>query len=224
MKSKLGLLALAMLFMLSSGCDDMKKMIDPTGKGYAKPADTAKPKPAPGNTPAQKSSSPTPAASPVRASKSSTGKYETPIRQKEPGRFLTLAVLESQIDEITFQARGRSFRFRKGLFHDKAGITSLRDSSGQLWASAIGDINMDGNDDAVLLLRTDRAGAAPQWDLAYLPNRAGRLYNVQTLALPGDQSYREAAIQGASVMLVPAIDGRNVHIGYSGGEIALVGQ
>jgi len=222
MKRSLDIVVFVATFALLSGCDAMKKMIDPNGTAYAKPVDTAKPKSS-STAAAGKSTSPAPVSTPA-PSASSAGKAEVLIRQKEPGRFLTQAAIEGQLDEITFQARGRSFHFRKALFHDKAGITSLRDSSGKFWGVAIGDLNMDGNDDAVLILRTDRANSTPQWDLAYLPNRQGRLYNVQTLPLQGDQGFRDVVIEGPGVLLVPVAEGRNVHIGYAGGELSFVAQ
>ena len=224
--------ALASCFLLA-GCDQMKNMIDPTGKAYGGNVDTtkkfgakssnkdsAKPAASTSTSNTSNSSSNTPAAPPPPPLRPA-GTMETVIHQKAPGRFLTIAELEKQIPSITFEAAGRSFRFVGDIYRDRSGITSLRDSSRALWAAAIGDLNMDGSDDAVLLLRTDRPGTV-LWDLAYLPNRSGKLANVQTVRLPGDDGYREAVIEGSSVVLVPETDGPNLHLSYSGGQLELV--
>lgn len=218
--------ALAVSVVVLAGCDKMKNMIDPTGQSYggkvdtskkfgsSKPADSAKSSSA---KPAQSTPAPAPRAS------APAGKAEVVIHQKAPGRFLTANEVERQIPEITFQAAGRSFKFIGSLYRDRSGVTSLRDSAKVLWGVGIGDLNMDGSDDAVLLLRTDKPGSVV-WDLAYLPNRGGKLANVQTVRLPGDQGYREVVVEGSTVILVPEAEGGNVHLGYSGGELSIVGR
>ncbi len=222
--------ALVVSVVALAGCDKMKNMIDPTGQAYggkvdtadkfgkaSKPAEPAKSSSSSSSKPAQSTPAPAPrAAAPA-------GKAEVVVHQKAPGRFLTTAELERQIPEITFQAAGRSFRFLGSLYRDRSGVTSLRDSAKALWGVAIGDLNMDGSDDAVLLLRTDKPGSV-EWDLAYLPNRGGKLANVQTVRLPGDQGYREVVVEGSSVVLVPESEGGNLYLGYSGGELSIVGR
>lgn len=219
--------ALAVSVVAFAGCDKMKNMIDPTGQAYGgkvdtadkfgskKPKDTSKPGSA---KPAQ--SSPAPVAPRATAP---AGKAEVVIHQKAPGRFLTAGDVERQIPDITFEAAGRSFKFLGSLYRDRSGVTTLRDSARALWGVGIGDLNMDGSDDAVLLLRTDKPGSVV-WDLAYLPNRGGKLANVQTVRLPGDQGYREVVVEGSTVILVPETEGGNVHLGYSGGELSIVGR
>ncbi len=219
--------ALAVSVVAFAGCDKMKNMIDPSGKSYGGNVDTTKKfgSPAKPAEPA-KSSAPKPAqTTPPPAPRVSApgGKAEVVIHQKAPGRFLTATDVERQIPDITFQAAGRSFKFAGSLYRDRSGITSLRDSARVLWGVGIGDLNMDGSDDAVLLLRTDKPGSVV-WDLAYLPNRGGKLANVQTVRLPGDQGYREVVVEGSTVILVPEAEGGNVHLGYSGGELSVVGM
>jgi hypothetical protein len=80
---------------------------------------------------------------------------------------------------------------------------------------------MDGSDDAVVLVRLDKAGAEPRWELAFLRNQDGRLFNTQTVPLPGSEGYRDVDIQGSAVVLVPEVNGPNVLLSYSGGELAL---
>lgn len=226
--------ALVVSVVVLAGCDKMKNMIDPTGQAYGGKVDTSdkfgasKPG-AQGNSKsadASKSSAakPTqPAPAPAPRAAAPAGKAEVVVHQKAPGRFLTAAEVERQIPDITFEAAGRSFKFTGSLYRDRAGVTTLRDSARALWGVGIGDLNMDGSDDAVLLLRTDKPGSVI-WDLAYLPNRSGRLANVQTVRLPGDQGYREVVVEGSTVILVPEAEGGNLHLGYSGGELSIVGR
>lgn len=134
---------------------------------------------------------------------------------------MTKSEVENQLSEITFSAQGRSFLLARAIYRDKLGLTSVRDSSGRFWGLAIGDLNMDGSDDAVLVLRTDKGHGSVAWDLAYLPNRSGRLFNVQTVMLPGDLGFGDVVIEGPEVILTPAQSGPNVHLDYSGAELTL---
>ncbi len=221
MQTSRGFIAVALIAL--TGCDAMKQMIDPSGNAYKKPGEAAKPAPATTNpSPSQPSKTSTPATPPTStpvAAPVPAGRIETPIRVKASGRFLTPEATMAQLSEITFRAQGRNFQFKNALFRDSKGITSARDSSGKSWGLAIGDLNMDGSDDAVILLRTDLPEGTVLWDLTYLPNRSGRLYNVQTVALPSDQGVRDLVIEGSTIIVVPAIDGPNIHLVYSGGRL-----
>ena len=46
---------------------------------------------------------------------------------------------------------------------------------------------------------------------------------MKTVRLPGDQGYREVVVEGSTVILVPEAEGGNVHVGYAGGELSVVG-
>lgn len=200
-----------------SGCDRMKRFIDPNGTAYGK-ADA----PAPAPAPAEKAGKPAPApATTAPPPPVPRGAAEVMVREKEPGRFLTESVIETQLPDIDFTIGRSSFRLVRGIHRDRSGIVTARDSAGRFWGVAIGDLNMDGTDDAVLLLRTDKPGGETTWDLAYLPNREGRLHDVQTVRLPGDLGYGDVAIEGSEVLLVPVDEGPNVHLSYSGGELRL---
>jgi len=201
-----------------SGCDRMKKFIDPQGTAYRNndaPAPTSPGKNAPPPPAAANSSA---APSPSSATQGPRGAI---IREKAPGRFLTESDIEAQLPGIDFSIGRRDFRLVRGVHGDRSGITTARDSSGRFWGRAIGDLNMDGSDDAVLLLRTDMPEGTVVWDLAYLPNRDGRLHNVQTVRLPGDLGFGDVVVEGSEVILTPVQDGPNVHLGYSGGELVL---
>jgi hypothetical protein len=211
-----GSLALLMCGLAGlSGCDRMKNFIDPSGSGYRKegapPVDAVKT-----SVPASAPSSPSPAPAP-----SATTANDAIIREKASGRFLTDSDIGTQIPGIDFSIGHRDFRLVGGVHRDRSGITTVRDSSGRFWGKAIGDLNMDGSDDAVLLLRTDRPEGEVTWDLAYLANRDGGLHDVQTVRLPGDLGFRDVVIEGSEVILTPIQDGPNVHLGYSGGELVL---
>lgn len=196
-----------------SGCDRMKNLIDPSGNGYRKEATPAKEPPAGGGAP-------TPV--PVSAPAPPTRAPNEPVHgQTAAGRVLTKSDIDSQLASIDFGIDRKTFRLVRGIHRDRDGITTVRDAAGKYWGEAIGDLNMDGSDDAVLLLRTDKAEGAVVWDLAYLPNREGRLHNVQTVRLPGDLGFGEVVIEGSGVLLTPVHDGPNVHLGYIGGELVL---
>jgi len=198
-----------------SSCDRMKNFIDPTGSGYRKegqPAASAEKT----SAPASNSSNPSPSPAPTARSAN-----EVIIRETPQGRILTKSDIDFQLPEIDFTIGHRAFRLVKGVHRDRSGITTVRDSTGRFWGAAIGDLNMDGADDAVLLLRTDGAEGAVVWDLAYMSNRGGRLHNVQTIRLPGDLGFGDVVIEGSEVVLTPAQEGPNVHLGYSGGELVL---
>lgn len=201
-----------------SGCDRMKNLIDPSGNGYRKEDAPAKTSRAAAGTPA-----PAPVPSPAAPPPASIprGSNETAVRPKAAGRFLTKSDIDSQLAAIDFGIGRKTFRLVRGIHRDRDGITTVRDAAGRYWGESIGDLNMDGSDDAVLLLRTDMAEGAVVWDLAYLPNRDGRLHNVQTVRLPGDVGFGEVVIEGSGVLLTPVHDGPNVHLGYIGGELVL---
>lgn len=204
-----------------SGCDRMKQFIDPSGTGYRKDDAPVASSPNKSNPPppASNPSSPTPPPpAPVPVAR---GANDAVIREKATGRFLTRSDIDSQLARIDFTADRRTFRLVRGIHRDRSGITTVRDSAGRYWGEAIGDLNMDGSDDAVLLLRTDKPGGAVVWDLAYLPNREGRLHNVQTVRLPGDLGFGDVVIEGSGILLTPVQDGPNVHLGYIGGELSL---
>ena len=209
---------IAPLALLAS-CDKAKAFIDPSGQAYGKPTApaTAAPGPAPVASTSPTSTSPTTAVPP------SGGKFDAPIREPAVGRNLTTALVLEQMSGIEFQDKQCSWRFRNGVGRCGNRLASFVDSAGKPWGLSVGDLDLDGSDDAVVLVRLDRAGAEPRWELAYLRNQAGRLFNTQTVVLPGSDGYRDVDIQGSAVVLVPQDGGPNVLMSYSGGELTLPG-
>ena len=122
---------------------------------------------------------------------------------------------------IEFQDKYGAWTFLNGVGRNGNFLASLVDSAGKPWGLSVGDLDLDGSDDAVILVRLDRAGSDPRWELAYLRNQAGRLFNTQTVLLPGSDGYRDVDIQGGAVVLVPQNGGPTVQLSYSGGELTL---
>jgi hypothetical protein len=201
---------------LLSGCDKAKKFIDPTGQAYGTPpaaavANGSSP-PAPSTSAAQPAGPPP--AAPGRA-------FDAPIRAPAVGRNLTAAKVVSQISGIEFEDEQGKWTFRNGVGKRGSAYASWVDSAGKPWGLAVGDVDMDGSDDAVLLVRMDQVGRDPSWELAFLKNQEGVLYDIQTVALPGSNGYRDVDIQGNSVVLVPEGGGPNVELGFSGGALSI---
>ena len=216
---KLGLW-IAPLVLLTS-CDKVKAFIDPTGESYGRKA-----APAIAN-PSGTSTSKTPAATPVAAVQTppppppSGAKFDAPIRAPEVGRNLTTAQALKEVPGIEFQDKRCTWMFRNGIGRCPSAVASLVDSAGRPWGISIGDLDLDGSDDAVVLVRMDRAGSEPSWELAYLRNEQGHLFNTHTVVLPGSEGFRDVDIQDGAVTLVPVAGGPNVMLSYSGGSLNL---
>ena len=205
------------ILLAFSGCDKIKSFMDPSGQAYGttpapgSPAAAAKPGAPP----------PPPAGSSAAAPSSPVGKMDVPIRLPAVGRNLSPGLVMSQISAIEFRDARGAWSFQNGIARHGGGLVSLVDSAGKPWALAIGDLDMDGSDDAVVVLRLDRAGEDTRWELAFLRNQGGRLFNTQTVALPGIGGFIDAAIEGNTVTLVPVDAGPNVFASYSGGEFSV---
>ena len=212
MKKAICALAVAVL----CSCDKAKNFIDPTGKAYSKPGDTASKSPAPASQPSAAASSPAPAAA------SGVGKVDVPVRMPAPGRRLTESDVRSQIPSIEFAGGRGSWTFRRGVGRLGGSAASWVDSAGRPWGVAVGDLDLDGSDDALLLVRWDRAGVPPSWELAFLRNQDGRLFNTQTISLPGADGFRELSMSGNSATLVPVAPGPPLTVTYSGGALTLL--
>jgi hypothetical protein len=214
---KLGLWIAPLVFLAS--CDKAKAFIDPNGTAYGKHAAPSAAVAA--NTPPSTTASAT-APQQARPAPAPTGaKFDAPIRMPAVGRNLTSAVALGQVPGIEFQDRTCTWMFKKGIGRCGTSVASLSDSAGKPWGLTVGDLDLDGSDDAVFLVRMDRAGSDPRWELAYLHNQAGRLFNTHTVDLPGSDGYRDVDIQGNAVILVPEAGGPNVMLSYSGGELVL---
>lgn len=211
----------ACILLTLAGCDKMKNFMDPTGKAYgtapAAPAAGSKDpsSPKPGSNPAP----PPPKAAP--APSGSAGKMDVPVRQPAVGRNLSTAQAMSQFSTIEFRDSRGAWSFQNGIARHGGGLASLVDSAGKPWALAIGDLDMDGSDDAVVVVRLDKPGDDTRWELAFLRNQNGRLFNTQTVALPGIGGFMDVAIEGNTVTLVPVDPGPNVFASYSGGEFSV---
>jgi len=207
------------------GCDRAKKFIDPTGQAYGTPATPPPPANGSGTSAAASSSSaqnqPASASHPAPPPPPSGTSFDAPIRAPAVGRNLTAAKVVSQISGIEFEDDQGKWTFRNGVGKRGSAYASWVDSAGKPWGLAVGDVDMDGADDAVLLVRMDQAGREPSWELAFLKNQEGVLYDIQTVALPGSRGYSDVDIQGNSVVLVPEGGGPNVELGFSGGALSL---
>jgi hypothetical protein len=205
------------------GCDKAKKFIDPTGQAYGTPPPPASGSSTPTATSSTSSQTPSGSAThPAPPPAPAPGvAFDAPIRAPAVGRNLTAAKVVSQISGIEFEDEQGKWTFRNGVGKRGAAYASWVDSAGKPWGLAVGDVDMDGADDAVLLVRMDQAGRDPSWELAFLKNQAGVLYDIQTVALPGSNGYRDVDIQGNSVVLVPEGGGPNVELGFSGGALSL---
>ena len=218
------LLPLAALFL--SSCDKAKAFIDPTGRAYGGNGSTA-----PSNagsapaTPAKTSSTGSPApAAPPPPPPTSGARVDVPVRMPAEGRTISESEAIRQVPGIEFSDPRGTWTFRNGLARVAGGLESWVDSAGKPWALGIGDLDLDGSDYVVLLVRWDKAGSDTKWELAYLRNQGGRLFNTQTIDLPGSAGFREVVVDGSSVTLVPVDPGPNVFAGYSGGRLALSGR
>jgi hypothetical protein len=212
---------------LLAGCDKAKKFIDPTGQAYGTPATPATAANGPTNsTPAASNTAPASSASTAAAHSApppppAGRSFDAPIRAPAVGRNLTAAKVAAQVSGIEFEDDQGKWTFKNGVGKRGSAYASWVDSAGKPWGLSIGDVDMDGADDAVLLVRMDQAGREPSWELAFLKNQAGVLYDIQTVDLPGSRGYRDVDIQGNSVILVPEGGGPNVELGFAGGALSL---
>jgi hypothetical protein len=206
---------------LLASCDKAKAFIDPSGNSYGTPAAPATAA-ATGTSSSAPASSAAPAQAPSAQAVPAAGRgFDAPIRTPAVGRNLTTAEVLRQLPAIEFQDKQSTWTFHNGIGRCGTALASLVDSAGKPWGLSVGDLDMDGSDDAVVLVRLDKAGAEPRWELAFLRNQDGRLFNTQTVPLPGSEGYRDVDIQGSAVVLVPEVNGPNVLLSYSGGELAL---
>lgn len=204
---------------LFASCDKAKTFIDPSGRAYGNNAPTTTPGAAPSPPSSTGSTTPPPPVSTPPAAVG--GKFDAPIRTPASGRNLTVAEALRQIPGIEFQDRRCTWKFHNGLGRCGSSLASLVDSAGKPWGISVGDLDLDGSDDAVVVVRLDRAGEETRWELVFLRNQEGRLFNTHTVALPGHDGFRDVDIEGNAVLLVPEAGGPNVSLYYSGGELTL---
>jgi len=211
-------LLLIPLCLSASACDKAKDFMDPTGRAYGKSAAPA----AASGTASTAQTTPKPATpAPNAAPSTSSNSAAAPIRMPNAGRNLTAREAMGQVPAILFRDDQGTWMFRGGVARRASAVASIVDSAGKPWGIAVGDLDLDGSDDAVVLVRLDRKGADPRWELAYLRNEDGTLYNTQTIGLPGMAGYKDVSVQGSGVLLTPAEGGRNLIAGYSGGVLSL---
>lgn len=226
-----GLRTLAILSILGlASCDQAKNFIDPSGRAYAK-ADSTGGKQAPpasttsksnATTPASATPSPTSTPSPVSAPSASApkGSRETEIRAAAHAHNLSRRQAWAMMSTIQFRDDHGSWTFNHGVARQGGILASLVDSAGKPWGFAQGDLDLDGEDDAMVVIRLDQKSKETRWELAFLRNSNGILFNTQTVDLPGTSGYRDAAVTGSSLVLVPET-GPNVHVTYSGGGLSV---
>ena len=194
-----------------SACDKAKNLMDPTGRSYGKSATAS----------GGATTSTTASATPAAAAPAPATSAAVPARLPALGRNLTARDALGQVPSIRFQDERGSWNFRDGIARRGAAVASVLDSAGKPWGIAAGDLDLDGSDDAVVLVRLDKNGAEPVWKLANLRTQGGTLFNTQTIVLPGHGGYRDVAIQGNAAVLVPEIAGPAVRVSYSGGRLSI---
>lgn len=200
-------------------CDDAKKMIDPTGKAYNTPPDTsAKAKKDASAAKAAANPTPQPAS---KGYTSPAGMRETMIRPAAHGHDLTPAEAWKLAQDVRYEDARGTLDFHKGVAKRAGEVASLVDATGKPWGISQGDLNLDGDDDVVVLVRLDRRGSPTRWELAYLRNQDGTLFNTQTVPLPGAEGFASVDVVGSGVTLVPLVPGANVHVSYTGGTLSV---
>ncbi|MBK9579824.1 MAG: hypothetical protein IPK50_16615 [Fibrobacterota bacterium] len=218
-------------------CDDAKKFIDPTGNAYKAAPDTSAKgkkeaedkktadakKPAADN---KKPAAPTPAPAPNRTSAARPAgsppvMRETTIQPPAHRNDLTAAQAWIKAQEVRYQDGAGSLDFKNGIARRPGEVASLMDSKGAPWGIAQGDVDMDGADDVVVVIRVDARNKPVVWKLALLRNQNGRLFNNHTVPLPGTDGFTNITVNGNQVTLVPVAGGANVHASYSGGSFSV---
>ena len=199
-------------------------MIDPTGKAYKAIPDTSakgkkqaeEKKAADAKKPADNKTT-TPSA-PAPGPAAPTGMRETTVQPAAHRQDLTAAQAWIQAQDVRYQDGAGSLDFKKGVARRPGQVASLVDSKGTPWGIAQGDLDMDGSDDVVVVIRMDGRNAPVVWKLALLRNQNGRLFNNHTVTLPGTEGFASLAVTGNAVTLIPLAGGANVHVNYSGGS------
>ena len=151
---------IAPLALLAS-CDKAKAFIDPSGTAYDKPTDQSTAPAANPPSSATPATTTPPASQPAQAP--TDAKFDATVRMPAIGRNLTSAEALRQISGIEFQDGTCTWMFKNGVGRCGSSLASLVDSAGKPWGLTVGDLDLDGSDDAVVLVRFDRAGSDPRW-------------------------------------------------------------
>ena len=202
--------SLALLGLAS--CDAAKKFLDPTGRSYGDTASAKTPAATPANAskPAEKSSAPT-----VAAPAPSPSRKASPTQRDVPP--LTSQSALSQASEMLLSTPDGWAEFHKGRAVSRGRNLTILDERESPWGLAITDLDQDGAEDAILVVRsTSRSDTS--WILAILTDHAGKLQCVQSIPLSGiDGVASLEATQGGVLLSTRA--GETRLFGWVGGEL-----
>lgn len=209
--------ALVALLALAS-CDEAKKFIDPTGKAYGTPPDTAK---ASTGTPPAKTSTatttpPPTTAAPAPAPVSGGGSGPAPSTYRDTPPLTAGTALERAQDMLMTTPQGW-VEFHNGRAYSKGRQLTLRDGNESPWGLGIVDLDQDGADDAILAVRSTSARDT-SWTLAVLVDRAGKLQCIQTIPLASIDRIRSLEATQGGVLVVPETGAPQL-FGWVGGEL-----
>lgn len=143
------------------------------------------------------------------------------IRPAAHSNDLTDAAAWKLAQDVRYEDAQGTMDFHKGIAKRSGEVASLIDATGKAWGISQGDLDLDGDDDVVVLVRLDRRGAPARWELAYLRNQNGTLFNTQTVPLPGSDGFASIDVIGNGITLVPVTPGPNVHASYTGGNLSV---
>lgn len=216
-RSLTGTLALSAIFALTA-CDEAKKFIDPTGKAYNKPGDTAKKsEPAKEPEPAKPSEPPKPQApAPQAEAIASTQRKEAPATYRDTPPLTSRAAMDRAQDMLMTTPQGW-VEFTKGRALSRGRNLTMWDHSETPWGLGIVDLDQDGADDAILAVRSATARDT-SWILAVLMDRAGKLQCIQSIPLTSVDKIRSLEATQGGVLVVPE-SGTPQLFGWVGGEL-----
>lgn len=208
-------LALALL-----SCDAAKNFIDPSGKAYGTPPDTSQksaPPPAETRKSAETNNPPPPAAAPAPLPEVLPPPPPAPApapRKSYPALDNGLA-LKLAANMLLSVPEGW-IEFHHGRAVDHGRNLTLWDSSERPWGVSLTDLDQDGDDDALFLVRSLRR-TDTTWILAVTVRREGKLQCIQSIRLPVTGVPTLESTQGG--VLVMTESGTPILYGWVGGEL-----